>query len=67
VAAKSRPSPSGGAHCLGRKKTKCVGGTVTNVKPGSEGASFATDEKVFVFEYAGSKLDLSQRIKDLEG
>jgi hypothetical protein len=31
--------------------------TVTTVKPGSEGALSATDEKVFVFGYAGSKLD----------
>jgi hypothetical protein len=56
VAAKLRRTPSGGAHCLGRKKTICVGGTVTTVKLESEGTSTASYEKVFVLEYAGSKL-----------
>jgi hypothetical protein len=34
-----------------------TGRTVTTVESESEGASSATDKKVFVFEYAGSKLD----------
>jgi hypothetical protein len=41
--------------------------TVTTVESESEDASFATDEKVLVFEYAGSKLDLSERINDFGG
>lgn len=52
---------------LGSKRTMYVGGTITSVKEGTEGASSTQDEKVFVFEYKGGKLSIPyDRINDLE-
>src|SRR5512142_3020142 len=52
---------------LGSDKTMYVGGPVTTVKEGTEGTSSAKDEKVFVFSYAGGKLEVPyDRVNDLE-
>ena len=52
---------------LGKNKTMYVGGTVTAIKEGTEGASSTKDEKVFVFEYSGGKLTIPYtQINDLE-
>ncbi len=52
---------------LGGDKTMYIGGTINSIKVGTEGKSSATDEKVFVFEYQGGKLNIPyDRINDLE-
>jgi hypothetical protein len=52
---------------LGADKTMYVGGTVTSVKEGSEGLSTAKDEKVFIFNHSGGKLEIPyDRVNDLE-
>jgi hypothetical protein len=43
---------------LGSDKTMYVGGTVNSIKEGSEGKSSTKDEKVFVFEADGAKLEI---------
>jgi hypothetical protein len=52
---------------LGSDKAMYVGGTVSKLKDGTEGTASAKDEKVFVFEYAGGKLEVPyDRVDDLE-
>lgn len=52
---------------LDSHKTMYVGGTVTSIKEGTEGKSSTVDEKVFVFEYQGGKLNIPyERINSLE-
>lgn len=52
---------------LDSHKTMYVGGTVTSIKDGTEGKSSTTDEKVFVFEYRGGKLNIPyERMNSLE-
>lgn len=43
---------------LGSEKTMYIGGTVNTIKDQTEGTSSAKDEKVFVFTYAGGKLEI---------
>ena len=43
---------------LGSDKTMYVGGTVNTIKEGTEGKSSTKDEKVFVFDYKGGKLEI---------
>src|SRR5438309_1171067 len=52
---------------LGSDKTEYLGGTVNSIKEGTEGTSSAKDEKVFIFNYAGGKLEIPyDQINDLE-
>lgn len=52
---------------LGSDKALYVGGTVSAIKDGSEGTASTKDEKVFVFNYDGGKLQVPyDRINDLE-
>ena|SRR5690349_10209619 len=52
---------------LGSDKALYVGGTVTSVKDGTEGTASTKDDKVFVFDYQGGKLQVPyERINDLE-
>ena len=52
---------------LGSDKTEYVGGTENQVKEGTEGVSSAKDEKNFVFEYKGGKIEIPyDRVDDLE-
>jgi len=52
---------------LDSDKTMYVGGTVSTVKEGSEGKSSTKDEKVFVFNYQGGKLEIPyDQVNDLE-
>lgn len=52
---------------LGSDKTEYVGGTENQVKEGTEGTSSAKDEKNFVFEYKGGKIEIPyDRVDDLE-
>lgn len=52
---------------LGSDSTMYVGGTVNSIKEGTEGKSSAKDEKVFVFNYSGGKLEIPyDRVNDLE-
>jgi hypothetical protein len=52
---------------VGSDKTMYVGGTVDSLKPGVEGTSSATDEKVFVFAYKDGKFTVPyDQINDLE-
>ncbi len=52
---------------LGSEKAMYVGGTVSSLKEGTEGTASAKDEKVFVFQHAGGKLEVPyDRINDLE-
>jgi hypothetical protein len=52
---------------LGSDKALYVGGTVNSVKEGSEGMASTKDDKVFVFDYQGGKLQVPyERINDLE-
>jgi hypothetical protein len=52
---------------LGSDKTEYLGGTVNSIKEGTEGTSSAKDEKVFVFNYSGGKLEIPyDQINDLE-
>jgi hypothetical protein len=43
---------------LGSKDTLYVGGTVPSIKEGTEGKSSTSDEKVFVFQYKGGRLEI---------
>jgi hypothetical protein len=52
---------------VGSKNTEYVGGTVSSIKPGSEGKSSTADESVFVFEYKKEKLTIPySKINGLE-
>ena len=52
---------------LGSDKTLYVGGTVKDLKGLTEGKSSTADEKVFVFEYSGGKLEIPyDRVNSLE-
>jgi len=52
---------------LGSSKTAYVGGTENQVKESTEGESSAKDEKNFVFEYKGGKLEIPyDQVDDLE-
>ena len=52
---------------LGSEQTMYVGGTVTSIKEGTEGASSAKDEKAFLFNYKGGTLTIPyDRVNDLE-
>jgi hypothetical protein len=52
---------------LGSDKALYVGGTVSAIKDGSEGTASTKDEKIFVFNYDGGKLQVPyERINDLE-
>jgi hypothetical protein len=52
---------------LGSDKTLYVGGTVKGLTERTEGKSSAKDEKVFVFQYSGGKLEIPyERINSLE-
>lgn len=52
---------------LGSDKAEYVGGTVSSIKDGTEGTASAKDDKVFVFNYQGGKLEVPyDRIDDLE-
>jgi len=49
------------------QKTMYVGGTLSSIKEQTEGVSSASDEKVFVFDYGNSKLQIPyDRIESLE-
>ena len=50
---------------LGSDKTLYVGGTVKDLKGLTEGKSSTADEKVFVFEYSGGKLEIPYDRVDL--
>ena len=43
---------------LGSDKTAYIGGTENQVKDGSEGQSSARDDKIFLFEYKGGKIEI---------
>jgi hypothetical protein len=52
---------------LDSKKTAYIGGTVANLKEGTEGTSSAADENKFVFEYKKGKLEIPySAIEELE-
>jgi hypothetical protein len=52
---------------IGSKSTLYVGGTVTTIKEMTEGKSSTADDKVFMFQYKGGKLDIPyDRINVLE-
>jgi hypothetical protein len=52
---------------LGSDKTAYVGGTENQIKEGAEGQSSAKDEKSFIFEYKGGKLEIPySQVDDLE-
>jgi len=52
---------------LGSDKTAYIGGTENQVKDGSEGQSSAKDEKMFLFEYKGGKIEIPyEQVNDLE-
>jgi hypothetical protein len=52
---------------LGSDKTAYIGGTENQIKDGSEGQSSAKDEKEFVFEFKGGKLEIPyDQVNDLE-
>ena len=52
---------------LGSDKTEYLDGTINSIKEGTEGTSSAKDEKVFVFNYSGGKLEIPyDQINDLE-
>jgi hypothetical protein len=52
---------------LGSDKTAYVGGTENQIKDGAEGTSSAKDDKRFVFEYKGGKLEIPyDEVNDLE-
>jgi len=52
---------------LGSDKTAYIGGTENQIKDGTEGTSSARDEKVFIFEFKGGKLEIPyDQVDDLE-
>jgi hypothetical protein len=52
---------------LGSDKTAYIGGTENQIKDGAEGQSSAKDEKNFVFEFKGGKLEIPyDQVDDLE-
>src|ERR1700690_3785873 len=52
---------------LGSDKTAYMGGTENQIKDGAEGVSSAKDDKNFVFEFKGGKLDIPyDQVDDLE-
>jgi len=52
---------------LGSDKAQYVGGTVSAIKDGSEGTASTKNEKAFVFNYDGGKLEVPyDHINDLE-
>lgn len=52
---------------LGSDKTAYIGGTENQIKDGTEGHSSAKDEKAFVFEYKGGKVEIPyDQVNDLE-
>jgi len=52
---------------LGGDKTAYIGGTENQIKDGAEGESSAKDEKVFVFQFKGGKLEIPyDQVNDLE-
>jgi hypothetical protein len=52
---------------LGSDKTAYIGGTENQIKEGTEGTSSAKDDKNFVFEYKGGKLEIPYgEVNDLE-
>lgn len=52
---------------LGSDKTAYIGGTENQINDGTEGESSAKDEKVFVFESKGLKLEIPyDQVNDLE-
>lgn len=52
---------------LGSDKTAYIGGTESQVKEGSEGQSSAKDERIFLFEYKGGKIEIPyEQVNDLE-
>ena len=52
---------------IGSHNTMYVGGTITTIKQETEGKSSTADEKVFVFQYKGGKLEIPyERINELE-
>ena len=48
---------------IGSDDTQYVGGTENQIKDGTEGKSSAKDEKIFIFEYKGVKLERFHTIK----
>ena len=52
---------------LGSDKTAYIGGTENQVKDGTEGTSTAKDDKIFVFDYKGGKIEIPyDQVNDLE-
>src|SRR6266496_202676 len=52
---------------IGSDDTQYVGGTENQIKDGTEGKSSAKDEKIFIFEYKGVKLEIPyDQVNDLE-
>ena len=52
---------------LGSDKTAYMGGTENQIKDGAEGVSSAKDDKNFVFEFKGGKLEIPyDQVDDLE-
>ena len=52
---------------LGSNKTAYVGGTVSTIKPGTEGVGSTDNDKVYVFSYSGQKLEIPyDRVDGLE-
>ncbi len=52
---------------LGSNKTAYIGGTENQVKDGTEGNSSAKDDKIFLFEYKGGKIEIPyDQVDDLE-
>lgn len=55
------------AFALDGKKTAYIGGTVANLKEGTEGKSSAADENKFVFEYKNGKVEIPySAVEELE-
>jgi hypothetical protein len=58
---------AGAVAGIGSHNTMYVGGTITSIKQETEGKSTTADEKVFLFEYKGGKLEIPyERMNELE-
>lgn len=58
---------SEGFAAVGSHNTSYVGGTISSLRPGTEGASSAQDEKDFIFQFKEGKFSIPyDRINDLE-
>ena len=52
---------------LGSDKTAYIGGAENQIKDGTEGESSAKDERAFIFQYKGGKLEIPyDQVDDLE-